>query len=120
MTTFDRPSGALDWAVKMFGPVALDAKERAMRFVEEATELAHALHIPRATVEALVERVYGRERGDVAREVGQSQMTLELLAKAINIDLDAEADKEFFRIQSIPKEEWTRRHQAKVALGIAS
>lgn len=119
MTTFDRPSRALDWAVKMFGQVALDAKERAMRFTEEAIELAHSLSVPRETVLALVDRVYSRPRGDVRQEVGQATMTLEVLAKAICINADDEADKEFFRIQKIPQEVWQQRHAAKQAIGVA-
>lgn len=119
MTTFDRPSRALRWAVDMFGNIALDATERVLRFGEEGIEALHALKVPRHTVEAIVERVYTRDRGDVARELGQCQMTLEVLAKAINIDLQDEADKEFFRVQSVPKSEWERRHAAKKALGIA-
>ncbi len=37
----DRPKEFLAWAVKTFGPIALDRKERAMRFMEEAIELGH-------------------------------------------------------------------------------
>ncbi len=119
MTTIDRPSRALNWAVETFGPVALDPEERAMRFVEEAIELAHSLGLSSETLSAISQRVYGREAGKVPREMGQAQLTLELLSKAINVDLDAEAMQEFYRIQSVPKAEWERRHAAKQALGIA-
>jgi uncharacterized protein with PIN domain len=118
-TSFDRPSRALQWAVDTFGRIALDAQERAMRFLEEAVELGHSLGVSHVTVQAIVHRVYGRERGDVNREVGQAQMTLECLAKAINVDADNEATKEFHRIQAIPKSEWERRHAAKKAIDIA-
>lgn len=119
MTTFDRPSRALMWAEQTFGPVALDPEERALRFVEEAIELANALNVSHVTLQAIVSRVWNKDRGDVARELGQTQLTLELLSKAIGISADDEALKEFYRIQSIPKEEWERRHAAKVKLGIA-
>lgn len=119
MTTIDRPSRALHWAVEMFGPVALDPEERAMRFLEEAIELAHSIGVLHVTTQALVQRVYSRDKGDVRREVGQAQMTLETLAKAIGVDADAEAMGEFYRIQSIPKEEWERRHAAKQKIGVA-
>lgn len=120
MTTFDRPSRALNWAVEMFGDVALEPRERTMRFIEEAIELAHALHLERETLDAITERVYGRGHGKIYQEVGQTQMTLEGLAKVIGIDLEGEADREFFRIQAIPKSEWQRRHAAKQAIGIAT
>jgi hypothetical protein len=108
------------WAADMFGPVALEAPERAMRFLEEAIELAHAMGMPQHTAEAITKRVYGRDAGNIPREIGQAQMTLEVLAKAIGVDADHEATQEFFRIQKIPKEEWQRRHSAKQAIGIAT
>lgn len=119
MTIFDRPGRALTWAVEMFGPDALDAKERAMRFLEEAIELAHALGVKPTVATGLVERVYSREQGDVVKEMGQARLTLDLLAKAILVDADDAADQEFFRIQKIPREEWLRRHAAKQAKGLA-
>lgn len=118
-TQIDRPARFLAWAHETFGDIALDPEERTLRFVEEAIELAHASGVLHVTLQAIVRRVYAREPGAIPREIGQSLATLELLAKAIGLDADAEASKEFHRVQSIPKEEWARRHGAKVALGIA-
>lgn len=118
-TQIDRPTRFLAWAHETFGDIALDPAERTMRFVEEAIELAMACNMPRATVEKIVDRVYTRRQGCIDVEVAQCQVTLELLAKVQRIDLDAVATEEFYRVQSIPKEEWSRRHGAKVALGIA-
>jgi NTP pyrophosphatase (non-canonical NTP hydrolase) len=120
MTTIDRPSRFLNWAHETFGDVALDPRERVLRFLEEAVELAQSLGVSMDTTDALVARVYRRAPGDPVREIGQALATLELLAKAAKIDADAEATKEFYRVQKIPKEEWARRHAAKVAIGIAS
>lgn len=116
----DRPSRFLMWARDTFGDIALDPRERALRFVEEAIELAHASDIDHVTLQAIVKRVWSRPPGDVSKELGQALATLELLAKATGIDADAEATKEFYRVQSIPKAEWDRRHSAKVKLGIAT
>jgi hypothetical protein len=115
----DRPTLFLQWAQDTFGDVALNPAERLMRFVEEAVELALACDMPRRTVEKIVERVYSRSPGNIALEAAQCQVTLELWAKVLRIDLEAAADDEFRRVRSIPKEEWDRRHAAKVALGIA-
>lgn len=115
----DRPSRFLDWAVGTFGDVALNPGERLMRFVEEAVELAIACDMPRETVEKITARVYARGPGNIEQETAQCQVTLELLAKVLHIDLDWAATKEFQRVQAIPKEEWERRHAAKVAVGIA-
>lgn len=116
----NRPKEFLAWAVGMFGPVALHRDERAARFVEEAVELVHAEGLPVATVFAIVSRVYQRPAGDVEKEIGQAQATLECLAENLGINANVMAQREFGRVQAIPREEWDRRHAAKVALGIAN
>lgn len=118
-TSIDRPTRALIWAVEMFGDIAMDRHERTLRFAEEAIELANAMGLTVHELQAITARVYGRPPGDIPRELGQCQMTLEVLAKALAIDLDQEATKEFYRVRSVPKDEWGRRHAAKVAIGIA-
>lgn len=117
--SIDRPSRFLAWAIETFGDVATNPAERSMRFTEEAIELALACSMPRETMDKIVERVYARGPGNIELETAQCQVTLELLAKVLRIDLEDVTLKEFYRVQSIPKEEWTRRHGAKVALGIA-
>jgi hypothetical protein len=119
LETFDRPSRFLQWAHETFGDIALDPQERAMRFLEEAVELAHAVGLDATTVGMITARVYSRPAGGVPREIGQALATLELLAKVVDVDADQEAYAEFARVQSIPQEEWDRRHAAKVAIGIA-
>lgn len=115
----DRPTEVLAWAVATFGDVAKDRRERTMRFLEEAVELAHALDIDRETVQAICKRVWNRDKGYIPREIGQAQMTLEALAASIGHDADREASNEFDRVRKIPKGEWATRHAAKVAIGIA-
>jgi hypothetical protein len=115
-----RQQAILSWAEDTFGPVAIDDRERTLRFLEEAIELVHALHTPSDLIHAIVERVYSRDHGNVPREIGQVQMTLEALAQIGGWDASGECDIEFQRVQLIPKSEWTKRHAAKVALGIAT
>jgi hypothetical protein len=115
-----RPKAFLTWAIKTFGPVAGHRDERAARFIEEALELAHAEGLDYLTINRIAARVYSRQRGYTAREIGQAQATLECLAENIGLSADTEAQLEFIRVQGIPKEEWTRRHEAKVALNIAN
>lgn len=115
----DRPARFLAWAHDTFGEIALDPRERTLRFLEEAVELAQAMGVAMDTTDAIVARVYRKPPGEPRREFGQALATFELLAKAAEVDADAEATKEFHRVQSIPKAEWERRHAAKVAIGIA-
>ena len=115
----DRPRLFLEWAVKMFGPVAMDHDERLARFVEEAVELAHAGFMSADKLQAIVQRVYSRPAGTIRKEVGQSQATLECYAECMGLSAEQEAEREWQRVQEIPQDEWQRRHAAKVALGIA-
>jgi hypothetical protein len=115
-----RPKAFLAWAIRTFGPVAANRDERAARFIEEALELAHAEGLELHVIDRIMWRVYGKPKGNVAREIGQAMACLEVLAENIGISAEAEAQKEFARVQSIPQEEWTRRHEAKVKLNIAN
>jgi len=115
----ERPTKFLAWAVEMFGPVALEPRERALRFVEEAVELAHATGVDAATLSIISERVYSRPAGDPTKEAAQSLACLECLALVLGVDLEKEADAELARVQAIPRAEWVRRHAAKVAAGFA-
>lgn len=114
-----RPSAFLAWARETFGPVALVRGERLLRFVEEAIELAHADGMGRAVLDKVADRVFAREPGAVPKEIGQAQACLETYAENIGLSSDAEAQREWERVQGIPKDEWTRRHTAKQAIGIA-
>lgn len=115
-----RPAAFLVWALDTFGPVAADPSERARRFVEEALELAQAMGLGAEDIAALVSRVWSRPAGDAAKEIGQTQACLETLAESLGLSADALAEAEFDRVRSIPKSEWYRRHNAKVAAGLAS
>jgi hypothetical protein len=115
-----RPKAFLQWAVDTFGPVATHKDERLARFVEEALELAQAGGMSLETLDRILWRVYRRAPGEVAKEIGQAQATLECLAENLGLSADAEAEREFARVKGIPQDEWTRRHEAKVALQIAN
>jgi hypothetical protein len=115
-----RPKEFLAWARATFGPVALLRSERLLRFVEEAIELAHAEGMERDVFNRIADRVYSRPPGNVGKEIGQTQACLETFAENIGLSSEAEAEREWVRVREIPQEVWTRRHQAKVAVGIAT
>lgn len=115
-----RPWDALQWAISTFtAKVATNRKERARRMLEEAMELAHAEGLTISDTEAIAARVWSGHLGHTWQEIGQLQMTLECLAANLGVSANEQADLEFARVQRIPKEEWERRHAAKVKLGIA-
>jgi hypothetical protein len=114
-----RPKEFLAWAADTFGPVALERDERMARFAEEAVELAHAGGMSHVLLQNIIQRVYARPAGDVPKEIGQAQATLECLAENLGLSSEGEAQREWERVQSIPREEWERRHAAKRKIGIA-
>lgn len=115
-----RPQQIYAWATSVFGPVATFTDERVKRFVEEAIEVAHSCGLKEHFIETITSRVYDRKRGDTAQEIGQAQMTLECLAESIGLSADIEADREFDRVQSLPKDYFVQRQNEKAAAGIAA
>src|ERR1700722_5234721 len=88
----------LEWARETFGEVALDPQERALRFLEEAMELAQAAGTTGAQAAALLERTWSRPPGLIPQEAAQVQLTLELVAEVLRVDLDDVAERELARI----------------------
>ena len=115
-----RQKRIFDWSVETYGPSAATFDERALRFLEEALELAQACGIEEDMVGRLAARVYEQEPGPVFKELGQTALMLEALSECRNTDLDEAANAEFERIEGLPKSHFEARHAAKVARGIAS
>ena len=108
----------LRWAKDTFGPIATDRKERASRFVEEATELGQAAGIDKARMLAIVERVYSRPAGDVRIEIAQAGMTLAAFASNEAIELELAIGQEYMRVKEIGKDYWNKRQREKADQGI--
>lgn len=115
-----RQADIYQWSQNTFGETAALPDERALRFIEEALELAQACGLNHKEVMKVAARVYSRERGNKFREFGQAGLTLEALAECHRVDLNDAANHEFKRILKIPQEEFAQRHAAKVADGIAN
>lgn len=113
-------SECLEWAAATFGPIARDRRERGLRFLEEALEVAQACGVEKEVTDKLVERAYSRPPGDLDKELGQAQACLAMLSFVADADAMANAKAEFARCKVIPKAEWDKRHAAKVAIGVAS
>lgn len=110
---------ALGWAITTFGSVAADRRERLLRFIEEAIETAHAGNLSADDLGRVIVRVFGRDPGEISFEMAQAGLCLIMLSAVVGIDLREGEKAEYARIQAISKEEWARRHAAKVRLGIA-
>lgn len=116
----NRITDFLAWGVGLFGSEALNPEERLMRFFEEAAELAQAGGMSRRVVDIILDRVYARPDWNVRKEIGQAQACLEMYAHVIGESSDDLAEKEWQRVQTIPREDWERRHAAKIELGMAT
>lgn len=110
------------FCAEVFSGVALQRKERAARFLEEAVELAQACEVEQDYVERIVQRCYDRPSGTILKEVSQCMLTLEIFHEneRISHTLDWLSEQEAQRCYAIPKEEWHRRHQVKTDAGIAA
>lgn len=116
----DRATKFLKWAFDTFGPCAHRPDERAMRFLEEAMELAQSQNVSRDVMHRLVDRVQDRPPGPTPKEVGQCQATLETLSINIGLDPDEQAEIEWRRVNDKPPKFWKDRHDAKTAMGITT
>jgi len=107
------------WVERVFGAESLATEERALRFVEEAVELAQATGLPAQRVRAVAEHVYARPAGEVAREVGGVGVTLVALCAVLGVSAEDEEAAEVARVFAVDPEHMRERHERKVAVGIA-
>lgn len=110
----------LSWAKDTFGPVALDPRERAMRLLEEAAELAQAEGVTVDEMCNIVERTCARPVGDPFKELGGVLVTIHGYAAVKNISIDAALLTEVVRVTGRDKGEWLKKHNAKVVDGTAT
>ena len=112
---------AYDWGCRCFGVEHMNNKPiRALRFAEEAVELAQACGVPRKTMLECVHVVYERAPGNALQETGGSMVTLAILARLMHIDLEAAFEYEVRRCLSKAPEHFAQRNQDKIELGLTA
>ena len=109
-----------DWVREALGTnILMDKKERALRMLEEATELAQAAGISPVQAAAVAQRVYSRPAGNVQQESAGLLFTLLVLAWVNGIDLEEELESELSRVEDPALIAHIReKHLTKVAAGI--
>ncbi|GAB7553906.1 hypothetical protein NRB_34160 [Novosphingobium sp. 11B] len=86
---------------EVFGNAATgDVRERTVRFLEEAVELAQAVGVGKADVARVSDYVYSRPVGEPSQEVGGVLVTLAALCGETAIDLEWAVTTEFNRIDT--------------------
>lgn len=110
---------SVEWGVRCFGTQhVFNRKIRALRFLEEAIELAQACDIPKRKVAKLVKAVYARDVGNARQEVGGCMVTLAVFANAAHLDLEEEFDREVRRVLAKDPKYFAKRNKQKIALGL--
>ena len=120
MNRDDRQQAVFKWAGDTFGQAALEPKERILRFLEEAVELAQAELMTHAQARTVVDYVFGKPPGDPEKEVGGVGVTLLAYCAARGFSADAAEEREFDRVQTIDPVRFRERQNKKAAAGIAA
>lgn len=107
------------WASRVFGTVALNIRERAMRIVEEAMEVAQAAGVDFRTVELIGLRVFLRPSGDLEPEMGGLLVTTLAMCEVMGVDADEVERDEIERILTLNENKVREKHDGKRKLGIA-
>jgi NTP pyrophosphatase (non-canonical NTP hydrolase) len=94
-----------------------DRKERAVRVLEEAAELAQAEHVAQETAHRIVGRVYFRPCGNVFEEAGDVFFTLLAWAWAADSDLEFLTEKRMERAEGLSLDYLRKKHEEKRAAG---
>ncbi|MDK4704298.1 hypothetical protein PH562_18745 [Rhizobium sp. CNPSo 4062] len=106
------------WMMACFGSeISADKLERGDRFLEEALELLQSGDYPKSRAYALIEYVFGRDKGEPAQEVGGVMVTLAAYCLAHGIDMHQAGEIELARIWT--KVEKIRAKQAAKPTGSA-
>lgn len=105
------------WLVSRLGEQSLDRRERALRIVEEAVELAQAEGISQSQVIITSDRVYNRPVGEPAQEVGGLMVCVHGWIASTGENLDALTEREVSRIESVPAAVTRAKHDEKARAG---
>lgn len=110
---------AHDWGVRCFGQDHMDNKAiRALRFAEEAIELAQVCEVPEEKMRELVRIVYSRPVGTPLQEVGGCMVTLSVLGETLHIGLEEAFEIEVRRCLKKTPEHFAKRNEEKIGLGL--
>lgn len=114
-----RQKRVVAWAQDTFGEIAMSLRERAMRFTEEAVELAQATGLSQEDVSAIVAHVFRKPAGLFDQEVGGVGVTLLALCEIADVSTDLAEVTEIVRVTALDREHFRQRQNVKADAGIA-
>lgn len=108
------------WCERCFGVErANNKRERALRVLEEAVELAQAEGVTYEQAERQVRVTMSRPVGSAAQEVGGVGVTLLAYCCAAGLGAQIRIEQEVLRILAIAPEKFAARNQEKIDQGLA-
>lgn len=109
----------LNWARETFGEAkATDPKVRALRFIEEAVELAQTQGLSKAEINKVVREVLVRPVGEPAQEIGGVMLSLMALASNLDLSVDGCEFEELHRVLHTDPDVFRGREADKTARGL--
>jgi len=94
---FFEPGPLKGWLDKVFPEHPRDVEERAIRFVEEALELAQVEGVSAHQMHGLVDQVFGKAPGERMQELGGVMVTLAAYCAVAGVDAGKAFDAEYAR-----------------------
>jgi hypothetical protein len=120
LTRDQRQRAVTEFVIDTFGIETMNTDERIARFIEEAIELAQAENMTKERVEAIVNYVFSRPKGDPFQELGGVGVTLLAYSGHVGMSADHAEVIEFERVLKVGRSTMRSRQKAKVAAGVAS
>lgn len=103
-----------EWGCAAFTTAQMkDPRQRGLRLMEETIEAAQAAGCDKDQLHRLVDYVYGRPVGILAKELGGVGVCTLALAECIGIDADEAEEEEITRIFSKPVDVFSQRNKEK-------
>lgn len=110
---------AWEWGCRCFGSNHMsNCGIRALRFAEEAMELAQACGVPEEKALEVVRVIYSRPAGTVLQEIGGSMVTLSVLSRTLGYDIEHAFDVEVRRCLTKDPAHFAERNKQKLDLGL--
>jgi hypothetical protein len=114
-----RQKRIFEWVESTFGHAASVPRERALRLLEEAVELAQAEGLSIGHVQGVVDHVFSKPPGAPEQEAGGVGVTLLAYCASKRISADEEEARETARVLAIDPSYFRARHNKKADAGIA-
>lgn len=109
---------AADWARRNFGHEFWTTRERALRFFEEATELAVACGVGDTALNRTIRHVCSQPPGEEEKEIGDVCFTLDVLSEIMGLNTSAARTMAYDKAAAKDETYWRERHQNKIDLGL--